>query len=153
MNIKDKNRCLLVVDDDNICNLVTKTLIRKTGFTGHIEIAKNGNDGLDYLSKSLSPNQKNLSPLPDLILLDINMPEINGWQFLDALDSFDQKIINDVSVVMVTSSVSPFDTKRAEDSKYVYEFVTKPLNEAKVKYLLDKYFCQNTKARTRKILR
>lgn len=77
-------RKILCVDDDSISLTISKLLLRRTGFSDVIDTAVDGNDALEYL-KILFETADNFSEeAPQLILLDINMPVLNGWEFLDA---------------------------------------------------------------------
>ncbi|GAA4280668.1 response regulator [Gaetbulibacter aestuarii] len=136
MSITNKNRCILLVDDDNICNFITKRILEQLGYNNSIEITQNGVAALDFLENTI----KNIeTPLPQLILLDINMPEMNGWKFIEAFEKLPEVIVNNMKIVMLTSSISPADIKKAASTSFVAEFITKPLNLEVMQSILKKY--------------
>ncbi|MFH4966896.1 response regulator [Gaetbulibacter sp. M240] len=136
MKIENKNRGILLVDDDAICNIICKKLIEELGFKNPVEIATNGRSALHYLELAVNEKSK---PLPGLILLDINMPVMNGWEFLETLEELSENLLPDIKVVMVTSSISPFDIKKAKNTKMISEFITKPVNLKTMAEVLERY--------------
>lgn len=135
MDIKTDSKCILLVDDDAICTLICKNLIKELGFQNTVETAKNGKLALHYLDLAI----KESKPLPGLILLDINMPEMNGWEFLESFEKLPQNQFGNVKVVMVTSSISPFDIRKAENSSLIAEFITKPVNLETMAGILERH--------------
>ncbi|WP_339651631.1 response regulator [uncultured Maribacter sp.] len=107
---------ILIIEDDEITNFITKTNLEKYGYK-NIAIALNGKDGLDYLMKN---------ECPDLILLDINMPVLDGWDFLE--DITDRKCCPNVPIILTTSSGRPEDKLKAAIFENVIEYMEKPLN-------------------------
>ena len=136
----NNNRSILLIDDDVIFNLITKKLFRKAGCSNPIDVVSNGEEALDYLKKILNSDKGNLSPKPKLILLDINMPVMDGFEFLKAFGEFPKNHTKNIYVVMLTSSLSQMDFEKAENSPFISDFISKPLNLEKIKILLDKYF-------------
>lgn len=134
--MKNKLKRILLVDDDRAFNFLNKFIIKKAGCTEHIQLAENGQQALDILY--LGIEETNL--LPDLILLDINMPCINGWEFLEEFKKlkFDQK--NKITIVMLSSSANPDDKTRAEKIKEVSGLMNKPLTPAKLNSILQEHF-------------
>lgn len=115
----DKLNCILLVDDNADDNFYHERVIRKTNCCHHVVSKTTGAEALAFL--------ESCTELPDLILLDINMPGMNGWEFLDAfrehLKDPDQVVI----IVMLTTSINPDDYERSIG--LVSEFRTKPLNQ------------------------
>ena len=136
MKIENNNRCILLVDDDTICNIICKKLIQELGFQNAVEITTDGRSALHYLELAVKEKSK---PLPGLILLDINMPVMNGWEFLETLEKLSENLLSDLKVVMVTSSISPFDIKKAKNTKIISEFITKPVNLKTMAGILKRY--------------
>ena len=95
-----------------------------------------GKEALDYL-RSINEGS-NLQP--DLIFLDINMPGMNGWDFLKEFDLLDKKIQSSCLIVMLTSSDDPADLKRVRSWSFVSGFITKPLSKSIVSNIIEKYF-------------
>ena len=78
--MKQKLNCILVIDDDEPTNFFTRMIIEESNCTTHVKVVESAQEALDYLSKSRTPGRNEAQyPSPDLILLDINMPAMNGW--------------------------------------------------------------------------
>ena len=111
---------VLIVDDDAGVLFLHDLIVRESGFSEHITTFNRAGKALEYLEKV---NDK----ISDcLIFLDINMPEMDGWKFLENLDKSNQ--FNRVSVVMVTSSVNRSDREMATSFQRVIDYVEKPLD-------------------------
>lgn len=113
---------LLVIDDDDINIFIIKKIVEKTGYDAKMVAKTNGQLAIDYL-KDLQ--QKNIS-LPDLILIDINMPVLNGWEFLEVYEKLG--ILQDSDMYMLSSSVYENDIEKAKTYKTVKGFISKPLS-------------------------
>ena len=113
---------LLVIDDDDINIFIIKKIVEKTGFEVDMAAKNNGQLAIDYLKDLIAQNL----PLPDLILIDINMPILNGWEFIEA---FEQMNINEkIDMYMLSSSVYENDIEKAKGYKTVKGFISKPLS-------------------------
>jgi len=134
--VKKKLNCILLVDDDVEDNYFHQIVINEMNITERIEVALNGVEALNFLKKE---NQTH----PDLIFLDINMPKMNGWEFLQAYKEFkaDQKA--EVVVVMLSTSINPSDKERAEQFPDIIGFNSKPLTEEIISEILERYFPDN----------
>lgn len=121
-------KSILVVDDDKICNFLTVNALKKAGIEGEINVVINGLDGINYL--------KETAVLPDLILLDINMPIMDGLDFLKnfTLEGFEGKS----KIAMYTSSIREADKNTAFQYPDVFEFLNKPLTHDKLLSLINK---------------
>ncbi|MEQ8219930.1 MAG: response regulator [Arenibacter sp.] len=118
------NRVLLV-EDDETTNFISKIILKSAGFL-NVEEALNGMEACRHLEKDC----------PDLIFLDINMPVMDGWEFLD-----EKKVsapCKDAKIAILTSSTHPEDQKRAENYPCVIAYLEKPLTNEKVEGLKQK---------------
>ncbi len=114
----------MLVDDQKMANFINKKLIEVTQFADEI---------VDYTTPEAALSAVK-EEKPDLIFLDLNMPEINGWNFLDVL-----KERNDpTQVVIVTSSTSNIDKEKAQNYTQVVDFLIKPLNKNTILSLKNK---------------
>lgn len=113
---------LLVIDDDDINIFIIKKIVEKTGYDAKMVAKTNGQLAIDYL-KDLQQNELSL---PDLILIDINMPVLNGWEFLEVYEKLG--ILQDSDMYMLSSSVYENDIEKAKTYKTVKGFISKPLS-------------------------
>ena len=143
--MKQKLNCVLVIDDDEPTNFFNRMIIRKSGCTDHVQVAQSGQEALDYLTGSEHHNcDESKYPCPDLIFLDINMPAMNGWEFLERYKSLNKEHQGNIIIVMLTTSLCPEDILRAKNIPEIAGFESKPLTIEKMKSVLGKYFSSNT---------
>lgn len=109
---------ILLIDDDQIVLLVQRKLLERCSFGNEILSYRGGEAALKYLAEASNNNHF-------LILLDINMPRMNGWQFLSKLSQLE--IVEKTSVIMVTSSIDKYDKEAAEEYSCVVDFIEKPI--------------------------
>jgi CheY-like chemotaxis protein len=139
--MKNKLNCVLLVDDDDATNFMSRLVIDRAGITDHVEIALNGRDAMEYLTKTVIPVKTEHTTRPSmLILLDINMPIMDGWEFLQAYKALDTKPKDEIIIVMITTSSNLEDEKRAAEIPEVAGFAHKPLRLAMVEDILKKHF-------------
>lgn len=119
-----------IIDDDRIYTFTVQKLIEKGQFAQKIDIFQNGQDALDRLQKITFDTAK----YPDIILLDINMPIMDGWQFMDEFVKFVDK--SAITLYMVSSSIDPRDKEKAKRYKDIDGFITKPLTIESIKKLM-----------------
>jgi CheY-like chemotaxis protein len=115
---------ILLVDDDEVTHFYVEHLIRKMNLAKEVHVALSGQDAMTYLSSALECE----SPLPDLILLDINMPIMNGFEFLDAFEQSAMSKQYRGKIFMLTSSGLDQDRARAANYTSLSGYFTKPLN-------------------------
>ena len=121
---------VLLVDDDETTNFLHRLVLGKTGMESEITVALDGRAALELLHARLADERG----LPDIILLDVNMPRMNGFEFLDAFATLPGA--RDVRVVMVTTSLLPDDRNRALASALVSSFKSKPLSVGDAREIL-----------------
>ncbi|HKG05366.1 MAG TPA: response regulator [Pedobacter sp.] len=121
---------LLVIDDDEINVFIIKKIASKTGYTVNMTSKSNGQLGIDYLNGL----KENSEQFPQLILVDINMPLMNGWEFLEAYEKLYMPA--NTHVYMVSSSVYENDIEKAKSYKAVSGFISKPLSLERLTELL-----------------
>ncbi|MCB0835418.1 MAG: response regulator [Bacteroidetes bacterium] len=114
----------MLVDDNEIDNIINEKIIEANSFADSILVFQTGQEALDYLKD----NQNNEKDLPEIVFLDINMPIMDGFQFLEDFEKFSDTVLNKCKIIMLSSSISPKDIDRAASSKYVKKYLNKPLN-------------------------
>jgi CheY-like chemotaxis protein len=142
--MKKKLKCVLLVDDNEADNFFHKRILKESGITDQIEIATDGEEALDFLitrGKDGVPPGQNL--LPELIFLDINMPVMDGWTFLEEYDKLGDSLKSKIIIVMLTTSVNPADKKHLEKRQGRVDFLQKPLTLALIDDVMRRHFPEN----------
>ena len=127
--------CVLLIDDDEPTNFLNKLTLEQSGCARHIRIAPSGQAALDYLRGGQED-----CPRPDLIFLDINMPAMDGWEFLGLYRTLPKEKKADTILIMLTTSLNPDDEERTRTIPEVSGFEHKPLNQGSLEKLLNRYF-------------
>ncbi len=123
----------MVIDDNEMDLYIAKRVMDRYSFTEEVIIMDSAKDALNYLAEK----QNDLSALPDLILLDINMPGMNGFEFLDAYTHLPEKIKRNCIIMMLTTSTHTEDRQKASNNPYVRSYLNKPLDKDKLEELTD----------------
>lgn len=132
-------RSVLLVDDDEASNFISKIFISKLQMGIDTHAVLNGKQALDFLDELVLNGKSGFGPC--LLLLDINMPIMNGWEFLDAYNErYPQAIKDHIVIVMITVSQDQKDFILASNSPLIKEYVQKPLSDLKMMGLIEKYF-------------
>ncbi|MEO6548961.1 MAG: response regulator [Ferruginibacter sp.] len=140
-----KLNCILLVDDDEPTNFISNMLLEEAACCNHIQVEESGKAALEYLTQS---NRTTIDdpeglPYPDLIFLDINMPAMNGWEFLEKYRELSPRLKKTVVIIMLTTSINPDDKLRADYIPFVSGFANKPLTSTMIRGLLREHFMIN----------
>jgi CheY-like chemotaxis protein len=130
MNVNQKPVNIMLVDDDEINNFITVKLIRKGFADAVISTFLNGRLAIDRL-KQIIENEPDR--IPDYILLDINMPVMNGWEFLEEYKASNLDAEKKITIYILSSSVFSNDIDKAKSYESVANFISKPLNLESIK--------------------
>lgn len=134
MNNNSRSVSILLVDDDEINNFISIKLIKKALLTTEIMACLNGKFAIDQL---VSIQRKDPDKLPDYILLDINMPIMNGWEFLDEYKRLNIDPLGKTKIFIISSSVFSNDINKARSYPLVKSFISKPLSVEKIKEMFE----------------
>ncbi len=120
---------VICVDDDPIALLLSKLVISKANFATEIVTATNGQEALDYLSRMDIINENRSSKEVLLILLDLNMPIMDGWEFLEQFNSNFYTNYSKAKIILLSSSIDPKDIRKSKNFPMVLDFLPKPLTK------------------------
>ena len=125
-------KTVMLVDDDDVTLMICKLRIKKAQFCEEIVSFENGMTAIGFFENQLSLSTENRIH-PELIFLDINMPVMNGWEFIE---SFEEKYLSyfpTTKIIILSSSVDPKDEEKAKANKRILGFLTKPLTDENLK--------------------
>ncbi len=126
-------KSVLLIDDDAIINIVNSKYLEKSGYFTSVKYVNTASRALSELTEKFEHGQS----VPDLILLDIMMPVMNGFTFLTKFALMPVELKDQIKIVMLSSSMDPRDRSLAFESPYVVDYMDKPLDHAKVKHLIN----------------
>ncbi len=127
---------ILLVDDDADFNQFHKHEIRKVSVPSVVLTKNTAIEALEYLKS----REGEKDPIPDLIFLDINMPLMNGWEFLHEYSLLDIRLRGKTIIIVLTASNNPRDVARSRTLDSVSDCLTKPLTKEKMEAIINKYF-------------
>jgi CheY-like chemotaxis protein len=126
---KAKYGIVMLIDDNDIDNFINERMIQGCNFSDTTYINTSTRSAIEFL-KNLSVNKAlRKDHLPEIIFLDINMPILDGFQFIEEFEQLDPEIVSRIKIVMLTSSINPSDIERAKNYASVKGFIHKPLTE------------------------
>lgn len=134
--MKNKLNCILLVDDDQPTNFFNEIVIKKSCYTDQVYAVQTGMEALEFLKS----RQNGVYPQPDLILLDVNMPAMNGWEFLEEYKSLPKEQRGNIVVVMLTTSLNPDDKSKASTINEISGFKSKPLTLEILNEIIKEFF-------------
>jgi len=130
--VSKKFKLIYVVDDDDIYVFTALRVLESIDITDRVQVFDNGKKAFDQLLT----DSKLGNDLPELVLLDLNMPIWDGWFFLSEFEK--TNLMDKIKIMVVSSSIETEDMDRVTENKSVKEFISKPLNKESMKQLFDK---------------
>jgi CheY-like chemotaxis protein len=130
----NKFNSILLIDDDEISNFLCEETIKYSNTAGNVKSFVNADEAIDFLASSTPQN------LPDLIFLDINMPGMDGWEFLEDLEKMSKSAEKLLKVVILSSSNFHLDIEKSRKFVSVTGFASKPLTSQLLESILGKYY-------------
>jgi len=115
---------ILCVDDDPITVMLCRKVILKSEFAKHVDTAQNGEDALHYFDTLMLSGEQDF---PQLILLDLNMPVMGGWEFLDNFTHTYAAHLTETKVIVLSSTIDPDDVAKSKRYPIVIDFMSKPI--------------------------
>ena len=132
-----KIECILFIDDSYPTNFYHQRLVESVECIDQAYDVRNGMEGLDYLQKK--GNYNGSFPKPNIIFLDINMPKMNGFQFLEKFALLDEEIKNNILIIILTTSAWDTDKVKASKNNLIHDFLEKPLNKDSLEKICNYY--------------
>ena len=126
----------MLIDDNQNDNFFHEREIKKNNLANIVIQMTSGMKALTYLRAK----KENKDPHPDLIFLDINMPDMNGWEFLQEYNKLDKELQSQAVIIMLTTSQNADDKTKAMKWSFVSDYITKPLTKDLMKGICTKYF-------------
>jgi len=131
-----KLNTILLIDDDEATNFLHRMVIKKADCASHVHVELNGEAAIGYLNTQVDGKHPN----PELIFLDLNMPRMNGWAFLEEYQKLPAGQQGAPVIVMLTTSLHPDDAAQAAKFKDISEFRNKPMTQGIIQEIIEKYF-------------
>ncbi|MEI7979010.1 MAG: response regulator [Bacteroidota bacterium] len=122
----------LIIDDDKLSIYLTKTILERTTDCKHFESANSCDEAINYIKYCI---EKNENSLPDLILLDLDMPSGNGWVLVDFLKEIKSKIKKEINIFMLSSTFDKGNIIKSRNCDVISDFISKPLIREDVEFI------------------
>ena len=127
-----KVNTVCIIDDDLIYQVTSKKMIQHVNATNNILIFSNGQEAFHFLLQTVTDTDA----LPDIIFLDVNMPYMDAWEFLEAYETIKTKLVKEITIYVISSSVSEKDIERAKKIPVVKDYYIKPITIAQYSEIL-----------------
>ena len=133
---KKKHHAVMLIDDNEIDNLINQKMIEAANISEHIFTHSGAKSAIEFLRNIEKLGKEAEHVLPDVIFLDIDMPLMDGFQFLDEFDKLTEVSKEKCSIVMLTSSINPQDVNKSHKYSCVKQYINKPLTQKNLEKLV-----------------
>ena len=120
----------MLVDDSEIDNFINLKMIEGCNFAERVYVHSNGKSALEFLKNLERLDSKDGSLFPELIFLDLNMPIMDGFQFVEEFEKIPAKFTASTKIIILTTSLNPNDMERSKRHPHIVKFINKPLSQA-----------------------
>lgn len=132
MRTTDNLPLVMLIDDSDIDLFLNKKFLSTAGISDNTITFPSAKEALKYIETNVDDPAK----IPSIILLDVQMPEINGFQFLDLYNKVPEKVQEGTKIIMLSSTIDPIDLDRARSNKHVIDILKKPLDTEELREVL-----------------
>lgn len=127
--IEPMHKAVMLIDDNSIDNFVNEKMIKMSHFACNVYVHTSVLSGLEFLNNMEAIKEYSPGMVPEIIFLDINLPMLDGFQFLDEFEKFSQELKSKIKIIILTSSINPNDVERSKGYESVVDYCYKPLLE------------------------